>query len=61
MKWGEFDLERAQWRIPAERMRMREPHIVPLSRQAVELLRELRSHTGARPLLFPNSRNPTNA
>nr|WP_236080467.1 hypothetical protein [Pseudomonas aeruginosa] len=42
-------------------MKMREPHIVPLSRQAVELLRELRSHTGARPLLFPNSRNPTNA
>ena len=37
--WAEIDLDRAEWRIPAERMKMREPHIVPLSRQAVELLR----------------------
>jgi integrase len=57
-EWVEFDLDRAEWRIPAERMKMREPHIVPLSRQAVELLRELRTHTGGRPLLFPNYRNP---
>lgn len=61
MKWGEFDLERAQWRIPAERMKMRELHIVPLSKQAVELLRELHTHTGGRPLLLPSYRNPTNA
>jgi len=46
VKWGEFDLERAQWRIPAEHMKMRELHIVPLSKQAVELLRELHTHTG---------------
>lgn len=37
---------------------MREPHIVPLSRQAVELLRELHTHTGGRGMLFPNYRNP---
>lgn len=59
MEWGEFDLERAQWRIPAERRKMRELHIVPLSKQAVELLRELHTHTGGRPLLLPNYRRPT--
>lgn len=57
-EWHEFDLDRAEWRIPAEKMKMRQPHIVPLSRQAVELLRELHTLTGGRPLLFPNLRNP---
>lgn len=57
-KWSEFDLEHAEWRIPAERMKMREPHIVPLSRQAVDLLRELRAYTGGRDFLFPNYRDP---
>lgn len=56
--WEEIDLNRAQWRIPAERMKMREAHIVPLSRQAVELLRELHTYTGGRSFLFPNYRNP---
>ncbi len=40
-QWPEIDLEKAEWRIPAERMKMREQHIVPLSCQAVEILREL--------------------
>ncbi|HXV83060.1 MAG TPA: integrase arm-type DNA-binding domain-containing protein [Candidatus Binatia bacterium] len=40
-QWPEIDLEKAEWRIPAERMKMREHHIVPLSRQAVEILREV--------------------
>ncbi len=40
-QWSEIDLEKAEWRIPAERMKMREQHIVPLSRQAIEILREL--------------------
>ena len=40
-QWPEIDLEKGEWRIPAERMKMREQHIVPLSRQAVEILREL--------------------
>lgn len=56
--WSEFDLDNAEWRIPAERMKMREPHIVPLSKQAVELLRELHTHTGGRGMLFPNYRRP---
>jgi len=56
--WSEFDLEAREWRIPAERMKMREPHIVPLSRQAAELLRELHGITGHREFLFPNRRNP---
>lgn len=58
-EWIEFDLNRAEWRIPAERMKMREPHLVPLSTQAVELLRELATHTGGRRQLFPNLRNPS--
>jgi integrase len=57
-EWHEFDLERAEWRIPAEKMKMRQPHIVPLSRQAIELLQELHTFTGGRALLFPNLRNP---
>ena len=58
-EWIEFDLDRAEWRIPAERMKMRESHIVPLSAQAVALLRELATHTGGRRQLFPNLRNPS--
>lgn len=57
-QWEEIDLDRAEWRIPAERMKKREPHLVPLSQQAVELLRELHSFTGGRAFLFPNYRNP---
>ena len=56
--WAEFDLDNAEWRIPAERMKMREPHIVPLSRQAVVLLKELQTYTGSRGMLFPNYRRP---
>jgi integrase len=57
-EWPEFDLERAEWRIPKERMKMDELHIVPLSRQAVELIRELQTYTSGRRWLFPNYRNP---
>lgn len=56
--WSEFDFDNAEWRIPSERMKMREPHIVPLSTQAVILLRELRTYTGGRGTLFPNYRRP---
>jgi len=54
-KWSEFDLNAAEpvWRVPAERMKMKEMHIVPLSRQAVALLRELQVHTGGGELTFP--------
>lgn len=58
-QWSEFDLDDAEWRIPAERMKMREPHIVPLSTQAVKLLEELKTYTGGRGLLFPNYRRPS--
>jgi integrase len=55
-RWSEFDLEAAQWRIPAERMKKRRPHIVPLSRQAVEVLLCLKqASTGE--LLFPGERD----
>ncbi|AKC80591.1 integrase [Xanthomonas arboricola] len=57
-QWPELDLDQAIWRIPAERMKMREPHIVPLSKQAVELLKELQTYTGGRGFLFPNYRTP---
>ncbi len=52
-RWDEFDLERAEWRIPAERMKMRSEHIVPLSRQALDLLEQLRPLTGRFSLLLP--------
>jgi integrase len=57
-EWTEFDLDNALWRIPAERMKMREPHLVPLSHQAVKLLRELKTLTGGQRWLFPNNRRP---
>ena len=56
--WAEIDFDRAEWRIPAGRMKMRELHIVPLSRQTVELLWELHNLTGGRNFLFPNYRRP---
>lgn len=52
-EWNEFDLKAAEWRIPAERMKMRERHIVPLARQALELLKQLHAHTGYSRYLFP--------
>lgn len=56
-KWDEFDLDKSEWNIPAGRTKMRKPHWVPLSHQAVELLRELRTFSTGE-LLFPNIRNP---
>ncbi|WP_211213127.1 tyrosine-type recombinase/integrase [Perlucidibaca piscinae] len=59
-EWSEVDLDAATWRIPAEKMKMRQPHIVPLPTQAVELLRELKQLTGRRldlqPYVFPSAR-----
>jgi len=57
-EWNEIDFERAQWRVPAEHMKMRAPHIVPLCRQALELLERLHSLTGDGRYLFPAYRNP---
>jgi integrase len=57
--WAEFDLDAAEWRIPAERMKMRQEHIVPLSRQALDVLRELQALTGRGALLFPSRSKAT--
>jgi len=56
-EWMEFDLEKAEWRIPAARMKMREQHIVPLSTQAIAILRELQPLTGRIQLVFPSVRS----
>jgi integrase len=55
--WDEFDLDSATWIVPAERMKMRTQHVVPLSRQAVALLRELHRIGGGSRYVFPG-RNP---
>jgi integrase len=57
-EWPEIDFDRAEWRIPASRMKMGDPHIVPLSRQALALFRELNHLTGNQRWLFPNYRRP---
>ena len=57
-RWGEFDLENAIWIIPAERMKMRQPHKVPLPKRALELLSELRGLTGWCDLIFPSIKSP---
>lgn len=56
-RWAEFDLEAARWDIPAERMKMKTPHIVPLSAQAVNLLKTLQLITGHSVMLFPGERD----
>lgn len=56
-EWSEIDLEAAEWRIPAARMKMREKHIVPLSRQAIEALRELHPLTSTGLYVFPGERS----
>jgi len=56
-KWTEFDLENSRWDIPTERMKMRTPHIVPLARQALEVLEMLRELTGSGEWLFPGDFN----
>jgi len=56
-RWSEFDLEAARWDIPATRMKMRTPHVVPLSPQTLDVLRTLQTVTGERELLFPGERD----
>lgn len=55
-EWAEFSLDVAEWRIPAARMKMREQHIVPLSRRAVVILRDLHALTGSGRYVFPGAR-----
>jgi integrase len=56
MEWSEVDFDNAMWSIPAEKMKMREPHLVPLSRQAIKILEEVRKLTGASKYAFPSGR-----
>jgi integrase len=58
MEWSEVDLDAAEWRIAGEKMKMKRPHIVPLSTQAIELLRQLFKITGHGRYAFPSYRTP---
>ena len=56
-EWSEFDLEKAIWSIPAEKMKMRRPHRVPLSPQTLAILKDLKEITGRGRFLFPSNRS----
>jgi integrase len=56
-EWLEFDLAAAEWRIPSAKMKMRRPHRVPLSRQALDVLRDLQPMSGGGRFLFPSVRS----
>lgn len=60
-EWSEVDLDAAEWTIPAGKMKTRQAHLVPLSSQAVAILRELHPLTGHRRYLFPGGRDPNRA
>jgi integrase len=55
-EWSEIDLEAAEWRVPAEKMKMEIDHIVPLARQAVAILRDMQAKTGSGQYVFPSIR-----
>jgi integrase len=57
-RWEEINFDKAEWRIPASRMKMKDPHIVPLSKQALAVLREIQRHSGNREHVFPNQQRP---
>ena len=54
--WDMIDLDSAIWTVPAEKMKMRRPHRVPLSRQALTILKAARRRTGGKGLIFPSNR-----
>jgi len=56
MEWSEVDFDNALWSIPAEKMKMREPHLVPLSRQSIKILEDVKKLTGASKYAFPSGR-----
>lgn len=58
-RWAEFELDEAIWIIPAERMKMRTEHRVPLSRQALQVLRTMHGLSGGRDLVFPSPFYPS--
>lgn len=60
-RWDEFDVKRALWRIPAERMKMKTEHLVPLSTQALQVLEDIQPLTGSDVLVFPSPFYPGKA
>ncbi|HIJ55372.1 MAG TPA: integrase arm-type DNA-binding domain-containing protein [Deltaproteobacteria bacterium] len=58
MEWAEIDLEAAEWNIPAEKIKTRQAHLVPLPHQSLEILRELHPLTGSGKYVFPSPRTP---
>lgn len=57
-KWSEFDFDAKEWKIPAERMKKKRIHIVPLSIQSIEILNQLNEISGGRDFVFPHDSNP---
>ena len=55
-EWSEVDMGKAEWKIPAEKMKMKRPHIVPLATQTLKVLEELKGCTGGQKWLFPSAR-----
>ena len=58
MRWDEVDWDEALWSIPAERMKMKRPHLVPLPTQAIALLREVQVYDFGSELVFPSPHDP---
>ncbi len=58
-EWSEVNLKEKEWRIPAERMKMKQMHVVPLSKQAVRIIKELQPFSGSEKYLFPSIRTST--
>lgn len=56
-EWSEINIDAAEWRIPAAKMKMRDEHIVPLSRQAIEIFKEVQPFTGSGKYVFPSVRS----
>ncbi len=56
-EWSEIDFEKAEWNIAASKMKMKEPHLVPLSKQSIEILTEVQKLTGASRYVFPSGRS----
>lgn len=59
MEWSEIDFDKSMWKIPADKMKMRQAHLVPLSTQAIALLKDLQPLTGQSTYVFPNERTRT--
>jgi integrase len=57
MEWAEIDMESAEWNIPGPKMKMKQPHLVPLSKQAIEILNEIKPLTGHGKYVFPSTRS----